>query len=748
VDRDLRRVCFRRVLAACFCACLAVVAACTAPPKPKPTIKAAFDITIKDPLLKRLTEVTSKADIYAVGVLKAGAYTVNGSELRIQKNTKFELQLSLPIDNPAIISTREATGTLSTTTPLVCKGVPLPQKIELQRGTVTGELDLSRMMGAFIFSMLEDQLDSKKDNDIRQIIDDMSIKSATLEVRPGSFCKIGKKLVHLGAGSVVRMQDVTVTGDLDYHGKCVADFRFLDGCKWIGEKVDIDFNGGAGLFNLDAKRDDGVVTLTLLDNTSRVKMTDCTFKFGKNKRSTAHSDVCDMLMNKLVWQKQEGAEHPSLHLDTAMQLTKTTVDVKTDAHETNAVFPGTVPATLAVDIDASGRSTKFATDKAETASNGRITIMRPTTRISLWLDNATLGPISLDKSGDLRFTFPHGTASVRQLDWGSEGKTFHLVTAGSSTLELPEGMDLSLSKLPGGTKLQLPMKVRLGEAELSGGANGKKLKLSKLNGDLLITVDGDCKITSNLDLAIDRSSLLGDHKADVAAKGFSLESRKGEALMHINSCAVVIADQALRQAICVQVPKERTFEINKEFDQRKWRYRNAVIETVHVHDLSVDDLAHQSKNSVSFTVSGDVECDGTVDKVGLLSMNKDDAKTKTCPWKATAEDVVGKGTVSYKLIPHDSLASSVLDYELKMELPIPDNVELDWSQVSHSLLQGIERKAIIGHLKKLTVPIDYKGTLKICKESDTQWNGLKISKLAVKPFGNDTRLEFTADAVF
>ena len=276
-----------------------------------------------------------------------------------------------------------------------------------------------------------------------------------------------------------------------------------------------------------------------------------------------------------------------------------------------------VPADLLVDTGETTKLTQFATHGTEVASSVKVEIDRPTTNLTINLKDANIGPISLDKFGQFQFSLEHGNAKLKQLVWSTAKRTFTLATSGESNLTLPEGMELSMSGKPGGAKMSLPIKVQLGAATLRGGE--QQLKLSNLNGTLLVEVDKDVRIASDMNLSIEDSNLLGKNRADVKAVGLDLQSNNGKAVASIKSCSVELSDDAIKEAIRDEVPKTKTWKINKNFPQQQWRYRNAAIDTATVADLRLDSLKHDSTNVMRFTASGDVSVLGTVEKCGLLA---------------------------------------------------------------------------------------------------------------------------------
>ena len=108
--------------------------------------------------------------------------------------------------------------------------------------------------------------------------------------------------------------------------------------------------------------------------------------------------------------------------------------------------------------------------------------------------------------------------------------------------------------------------------------------------------------------------------------------------------------------------------------------------------------------------------------------------------------VVARSNTSY--FPIDDFANSQLGYQLTMDLPIPEDVDLDWTKVCDGILQGTERAIIIKQMKKINVPIRIKGKLNLFSAQDKQWRTVKISHLTVRPSQGGTLLNFTAQAIF
>jgi hypothetical protein len=308
-----------------------------------------------------------------------------------------------------------------------------------------------------------------------------------------------------------------------------------------------------------------------------------------------------------------------------------------------------------------------------------------------------------------------------------------------------------LSKEHGEFHGTIPLSVKLGTANLSGSLG--QLKLNDVTGNILIEVDNEVVLDSDIDFTIVESGFLGKNHADVKVRGLNLVAKHGEGFVKLKQCAVVLPEQTLITEIREQLPKKKVFDVHQViFDARRWRYKNALINKVTVNNLVLHDIKVTASNRVNFTASGDVEVAGTVDKGGILSVIDRPTNWQSRPWRASAP-LSGAGTVLYKFIPKGALAGSELDYDLSMQLPLPDDINLDWSEVASGFLAKAERAVIVSHLKKIapfagtrSIPVKYKGKLALFANSNKAFRSIKVTQLTTKPATAGTEMDFVAES--
>jgi hypothetical protein len=312
-------------------------------------------------------------------------------------------------------------------------------------------------------------------------------------------------------------------------------------------------------------------------------------------------------------------------------------------------------------------------------------------------------------------------------------------------------MALAFSKEHGEFHGTIPLSVKLGKADLAGSLGD--LKLNNVTGQILIEVDKEVVLDSDIDFSIVESALLGSNRADVKVRGLTLVSKNGAGFARLKKCSIVLPDKTLITEIRDQLPGEKDFAVHQViFDARRWRYKNAIINKVTVRKLLLENARVISSNQANFRVSGDVEVDGTVDKGGILAVIDRPTSWQSRPWQASAP-LTGTGTVQYKFIPNKALAGSELDYDLAMQLPLPEDINLDWSQVGTGVLAKAERAVIVSHLKKITpfqgtrsIPLKFKGKLALFAKSNKAFRSIKVIELTTKPCPGGTQMDFVAEA--
>jgi hypothetical protein len=267
---------------------------------------------------------------------------------------------------------------------------------------------------------------------------------------------------------------------------------------------------------------------------------------------------------------------------------------------------------------------------------------------------------------------------------------------------------------------------------------------------MILTIDKGVDLDGKINFSVANSNIFGSNKTDVSVNGLSVESKNGRSSAQLKSCCIVIPVAALKEQIEEHLPDDKVYPINKTMlAERKWRYKNAVVESITLHNPRLDKIEMTSAGVAKFTASGDADAKGTIEKGGLLSIVKGPSKWEQRPWTASAH-MVGSGIVNYKIVANNSLSNSELDYSVSMDLPLPDDIDLDWSQVNDGLLEKAERNAVVKSIQKLKpLHLEFLNKkVKLFPNGRKNFNALKLKDLKSKPVAAGLELDFNANAVF
>jgi len=708
----------------------------------KQTVAAEVALPVKQPDLKNLLSVSSKIKIVASGSFKPGSYWSNGKQLSFSPDTNFEVDVEMPVESADSISTRSATGFLRTSKEFSVNALPVPKEIQLKEGKASGEVEFGKWLGAFFVNLL--QLASN-DGGLRDTIANMQIKSARLELKPGARLCFGEKSVIVGQDSTITLSDVAIDKDLNYKGDLVFDLNFEKGCDWLGKKVDVRFNGGyAKLYLIAEGRGKGLKLglntnhPLIIDNRHMdIRLEDCRFNFGHNKQSVSLSRTAEIDIKELTWERRELKE-PTLFLKSVMNLTDTACDISTGNHQSKLTLPGILHTILNIDTTGSESITHFETEGSAVAKAIAVTINKAHSNLLLLLEDGLLGPVNFDKFGTLDFSLKEGKAHLKSFEWQSGDNSFALYAEGNSTLSVPSEMLLQKKNKSTKTSMSLPIDIAVGTANFKLGDTVTQLE--DLKGRLRIDVEGEIEMESDLDFNIKHSTLFKNDEADVRVRGLDLKIGDKSSNLNLKNCQVLVTNKALAAAIQTETPSQFDLKLNKVLVENKhWRYRNAIGKEVKVENLKLLDMKARGPGVLDFKASADAVLLGSVEKCGLF-IGKDKWQTK--PWKL-AGHLEGSGSVKYQFSKEAGKLSQ-LDYQLSLQLPLPEDMELDWSEVGAGLLKSTEKHVILSHLRQITVPVSHKGTIDLF--ADQKWKNLKIVKLEVKPSETGAEVVFSASS--
>ncbi|HEY9712216.1 MAG TPA: hypothetical protein V6C72_02025 [Chroococcales cyanobacterium] len=706
-------------------------------------VPAVLAIEVKDPFFRRVTDITDSVEIAATGSFNSGDMNIRGVPVSVPPATTFMLDLQLPIDNPEKIEAARANGSITTSSPLTMGGAALPDKVVLKDGKAVGKIDLVLVVGVYLINLLQNQrVGESGAGEVSKLLDKVTISKAVLNLRPNASFDLGRLHINAAPGSKIVFDNTVIDPDGKYQGRVFFDINFAEGCQYQGKKVDLLFNAGHCKLAFDAQRENDLLQFKLAKQEEPVVLKSGTYKFGKNKRNTVTGSAY-LKCREFAWRKRAMKDEWMAHVSSDLAIHNSELHLKTNKMDLIADFSKPVNSLLVVDLSDRAREYQWSTDKPYAADRLQMIFRRPNSSIEVIAANANVGPVGLDKLGDLAFVLDQGVTQLKEIDWNSEKKSVKLKCSADSTVAVAPGKDINVLKDQEGLRYDLPLTVKIGTADLIGAKSDTSL--SNLQGKMDVRVEDEVMLDSDIDFALENDRFLGDRSVAVKAHGIKMSSVKGHSDVRLKDCSIVIPQEAIQAGIAKQVPAEKSYDIEKVvLSGQKWRYRDAVIDHVELRNCSMGKVKVTGPHSGEFKPSADVEVDGTIEKSSLLSVIKKTDNWQTKRWSA-AGTVSGTGTVDFQFVPKGNLCDSELNYTVNIVLPPPDDVKVDWSQVSTSLLAKAEHGAITGMIKRMKPKtLTYKGTLKPFKRDAHNLSNWQISDLSTVGNGDDVLLKFQA----
>lgn len=703
----------------------------------KQTVETSFQVQVDNSSFKRVTSITKNVDIKAKGSFKPGTYYFKNTAIVIPKDTSFELSMKTPVKDPSSITTQNASGVLTTSKQVTFGSVEIPKTLEFQSGKVEVFVDFAKCFSAFLLSLV--QVDNQSSN-MKDMIESITLEKVILELKSDSTFKLGKKTLNIGENSKAEFTNVVVDKNLDYKGKMFIDCNFSKGSRWLGEKLDCEFEGGNALLSLNAEKSKGIVKLTLPKNSKEkrsVNLEECLLSFGKDKRSKTKSKKAVLVLDKFAWQTNT-ANSATMSMDSQFNLIDTKADIKTDIHQTIAHFPGKVPGKLEV-VTGKKNDNKFHFETTESAKSdaATVSIAKKDSSVVLKLADVDISKASYDKSGSMNFNLSGSQATIKDLSWKGKGKNFSLNCGAGSQISVPEHFLVEKQKEGDSTKVKLPVKLNLGSANLK--SEGQSIRLDKLKGALELLISKSVIVQGELAFSLPDLHLLSGYKAKVNAKGIKITSKNGNSKFAISECSLIIPDKNLESTLKSKVPSEYHIKLDKKVQEKKeWRYRNAFVKEVNIKDFEIHKMKTEDNELIKFSASGKATSFGTVEKSGIILSRK---RWTTKPWSMSG-NLNGEGELRYNFVKHKKDKKPHLKYKLTLNVSMPEDVSLDWSKVSGGMIKMLERKAIVKKLRTVKIPLKKEGEIDLFKSSSPFGKEFQVKDLKVIDLKDSTKVTF------
>jgi hypothetical protein len=711
-------------------------------------LKNNFAWHVQDPILSRFTNICSSIQLNVSGSFKKGTANFKGLPISADDGTDFVLSLKIPIVDPEQINFGLASGYLNLTKPIKLAGIPLPQQLALEPGKASAQVDFIGGLGDFLMNSVTSHASSDTDSGgLGNIIKTVNVKTMTLSLADGKPLDLGRLHLVVGPDSTVTMKNLTLNERLDYQGKAEAQLNFKPGCEYIGKHAEFKFNGGKAQLNLHAAKVGDLYSFKSDPTGSIADLTDCSYLFGKYKQCEAKSRHGILHIEQFLCEDIAHQQYPKFDSKSSMLLEKSQLLIRNPkkTFKLTSNFSTPIPAMLQLSAENGELATQWWTEKTNQADNVTMDMSPQASTTELVLGKTLVGPVQLSKEGDLDFSFDKGVSVLKQLKWSNDKKSFEMSCRGDSTISIPPNMSMSVLKDEGGTATTLPLNLDVDKAIITG-SKGSETELNDLSGKVILTVDNGTKLTGNLQMSLVSCDLLGCHTIKLQTDGLSLTSDKSGGLVGINVCKLNVSNSEMSGIINEEIPTEQEYDVNKPLQEKqKWRYRNAMLKHVTVKNIKIKQLQAKGPGLETFTVSGDVAIQGTIEKGGLLSVIKKQKRDwDVCPWSATGQ-VEGDGYVKYKADPKVPLSDSKVGYEMSIDLKPADNVDLDWSHVDTGLLSKAEHAIITKFISSYDPKAFLKtATIKVFKQRSTKLDRIIVNGLKTAPTKDGLCVSFSS----
>ncbi len=235
------------------------------------SIPIDFRIHITDPVYRKLAGVADRVSLKASGVLTEGSYTIQGVPIKVSGDTTFKLDVTLPIHGSSDLTTKDVSGSMSTNRPITVLNVPAPLTIQLHNGAGSADVDLARVLVAFILNSLQGSANSSLahsnqsgDRPLSELLSAANVDSAQLDLKEGSSLQFPSVSAKLGPKSTIQFTAVHFDRSCNYTGMCAVHLRLphfeLDEDK-AHRKLELD-NAEINL-NVEASKNGNTISLKL-----------------------------------------------------------------------------------------------------------------------------------------------------------------------------------------------------------------------------------------------------------------------------------------------------------------------------------------------------------------------------------------------------------------------------------------------------------------------------------------------------
>lgn len=787
----------------CFIVLIALVQTnCTGCIPTKQTVPADVSVKIDDPAFQRLAAITKRLELEAEGRMQKGRYSVKGIALEVPRDTTFQLSLVLPVESATSISTGKATGVFTTSKSMRLGGVEMPTSVSIDGGKATAEVDLGRTIAAFLLQLLQEKSSVTATSKLKDILESLLIKKANFVLKPGEKLDLETLKGKIQGDSQVTFESIKCDSKLNYEGFCkidlsLEDFLFVtpgeggqdaralaehgerpagrtpDGTRGTPDNTRVPSGSVRGALFVQSKsariattfntRRQGD-TLTFLwregDNSTSsdnqanrapaIALRD--FMCIARNGSVAGSQASLQLLRSTIT-KRINAAPIDLDLQGSVQIEHGVLKTATSERTLQAKLPDATSALFKLNRTEKANVWSIATANAVHGSDIKWQIKKREGTIELNFADAKTGPVTIASNEGLSVTLMKGTAVPSKFSWSSRGRHVRAMLT-NSTLALESDVHFALEDTGEARVETLPLSINAKSVELN---NGKQnLTLKAVQGKALFKIAGDSiDLHSHLAFSVDPGAMFaGLSGVPLTIDSVDCTASKISMKASFNGCQLKLPCSKIEAAIKKELPRHKSFEVHKSvLDERKWRYRNLIINSVDIDNPSITKIDFRPDSIIQVAGATDIKAEGTVERLKLLPFGGAEKRGwNQHPWSASGH-VIGSGNVIYKVVPGKSLADSSLNYDLSLKLQVPDNLSVDWSKVAGDVLGRTEQAlvgAVIKHASLFTpeegIPVNTSGTIPLIPEPDAQLRKIRLSNFSTRTSKDCLYVVFSAAA--
>lgn len=769
---------------------------------PEFSVPSKLQFSFPDNMLRSIFKASTRLEVDAHGELSAEKTTVGDHKVRVDEDTTFELNVSLDILDDGSIDLAKSTGKLKFSKPIFVGELPMPTDVELANSKVQIDMLLycRKIVGAVFENLWQDaspggipfknsaeparsndgvisedtNTDSKKlaGKELRDLLKHLSVPSLILHLRENGIIHRDGNTLKIGKDSQLQLKDVEFVERKNWSGQLISQLHLMkdtilreqnlimlphseaqfngafnascnNGCIKIGKSDGSTNPLSIGPFDIQQSRDKQ--SLNLSNVQLGLEKFDCLYDLQNN--SGQMDAIGNLQVNSGLSYESGSLSLKSSEKEKVNLPFQITHQGSSQDFTISSASTWTLPAATLTDTVASGARLVFITSGMKLKPFKFSASNKPT----LNLNGLELLPKSV--------TYSKGSSSTTV-----ELSNSKLVT--TSPIELVN--DTSGEQLA-------PLRVAFSGANVVV-HSGKKdsINLEKVAGALDARLKGpDAQVNLSLD-AMAAPKQLGLGSVELKVHKAQVSFTHGVQTLALDDCSILMSKKEMEQKLVSLVPSEISHSVDATLQREiPLRWRNPTLKQISLQNLSLQNL-EIINDGAKLKLLSDVSLNGVVDRchaaVGLgsgegkgrlhLPHPRAEISYESKPWSAIAKSVKCDMQSKFVYVPRKTVKGSKLNIVIDATVPIPSDIQIDWSQVSNDGISRVEnflgeklldlarrkfKDGIPLHIEK-SIPVvsSSKGEKSLLGENaDRRLNDLTVSRLSIKPNGDNLEIKLS-----